>query len=105
MKKVLPILVVGIFVLSGLGAVGISNDITITSNNDNNAVAVSAKSASITFTPLVISYYSPLRLIILLILVINLLIKIQYEEKILLKNLKGYKAYKIKTYKLIPFIF
>ena len=53
MKKILPIAIVGILVLSGLGAVGISNDITITTNNDND-FAVNAKSASVSFSQVLI---------------------------------------------------
>jgi protein-S-isoprenylcysteine O-methyltransferase Ste14 len=45
------------------------------------------------------------RLVIFIILVADLLIKIRYEEKILISKYPGYKEYSEKVKKLIPFIY
>ncbi len=59
----------------------------------------------VTFTPLVIDHFSFIRLIVLLVIVIDLLFKLQFEEKILIKYFTNYTAYKQNTYKLIPFLY
>lgn len=55
--------------------------------------------------PLVIADFSYLRLAIWLILLIDLIIKLNYEENILVKELSGYQEYRQKSYRLIPFIY
>ncbi len=52
-----------------------------------------------------ISYFSPLRLIAAVILTVDLLIKIQYEEKLLNKYFKEYGRYSEHTWRLVPFIY
>jgi len=59
----------------------------------------------VTFIPLVIGHFSFFRLFIIVIIFIDLLFKLQFEEKILIKNFTNYTTYKEKTYKLIPFLF
>ena len=46
-----------------------------------------------------------LRFILLIVLVINLLIKIEFEEKMLSEEFSEYVSYKKKTRKLFPFIY
>lgn len=55
--------------------------------------------------PLVIDYFTYLRLGVYLILLITLLLKINFEEASLSKHFSGYLSYMKKTKKLIPFIF
>ncbi len=52
---------------------------------------------------ILLSYFSPLRLIAAVILTVDLLIKIQYEEKLLNKYFKEYGRYSKHTWRLIPF--
>lgn len=54
---------------------------------------------------LVITYFTLFRFIVLLILTIDLVSKLNYEEGLLSKKLNEYKKYKQKTYRLIPFIY
>lgn len=49
--------------------------------------------------------FSLYRLMIFLILLITLLLKLDYEEKILEKRFPEYKEYRKRTKRLIPFIF
>jgi protein-S-isoprenylcysteine O-methyltransferase Ste14 len=58
----------------------------------------------ITFSWL-LNEWSYFRLIIWLILFIDLILKINFEEKLLNKAFKDFKIYKSKTKKLIPFVF
>jgi protein-S-isoprenylcysteine O-methyltransferase Ste14 len=54
---------------------------------------------------LVINYFSVLRLSIFIFLSITLIMKITFEEKILSDKFDSYREYKIKTKKLIPYIY
>jgi protein-S-isoprenylcysteine O-methyltransferase Ste14 len=54
--------------------------------------------------PLIIDQYSLLRLSVGLILTIDLVVKMLYEESLLLKHFAGYENYMRKTKRLIPFI-
>ena len=58
----------------------------------------------ITFSWL-LNEWSYFRLIIWLILFFDLILKINFEEKLLNKAFKDFKIYKSKTKKLIPFVF
>jgi len=49
--------------------------------------------------------FNIMRIVLYLILLLDILIKINYEEKILIKEFDNYADYKSKTKKLIPFIF
>lgn len=49
--------------------------------------------------------FSQIRLIIYIVLLITLLLKIQYEEKLLSAHFQEYSEYKKRTAKLIPFIY
>ncbi len=53
---------------------------------------------------LVFDYYSWLRLLAWSMLLIVLLIKIEYEEKMLQQQFDTYAAYKQRTWRLIPFV-
>jgi protein-S-isoprenylcysteine O-methyltransferase Ste14 len=52
--------------------------------------------------PLVVDYFSWYRLAAILLLTVDLLVKIVYEEKKLNRHFKGYAGYSQKTKKLIP---
>jgi len=54
---------------------------------------------------MVIELHSRLRVIVLMILVVNLLFKLNYEESRLVKHFKGYEKYKQTSWRLIPFIY
>jgi protein-S-isoprenylcysteine O-methyltransferase Ste14 len=55
--------------------------------------------------PLVVSDFSWVRLAIWLVLLVDLLIKLNYEEGLLAARLQGYSEYKQKSYRLLPFIY
>lgn len=56
-------------------------------------------------TPLVISYYSPFRLITGVVLFASLVYKVTIEEKLLESHYEHYNAYKHKTFRFIPFLY
>jgi len=53
---------------------------------------------------LVILYPATERIAVLIILILVLLLKLNYEEKMLSKKFAEYSVYKQKTYRLIPYI-
>ncbi len=55
--------------------------------------------------PFVVSEPNAAKIILFGIFFINMLIKLNYEEQLLLKKFEEYTAYKKKTYRLIPFIY
>lgn len=55
--------------------------------------------------PLVIDYFNWWRLAILLLLLLNLLLKINYEERLLKSKFPEYAIYALKTKKLLPYIY
>lgn len=55
--------------------------------------------------PLTVSEINGYRIIACMILVIDLWIKIEMEEKQLLKKFPEYAEYKRKTYKILPFLY
>ncbi len=59
----------------------------------------------IAILPLVIDYFSWYRLAALFILLIDLLVKIEYEEKQLVAHFPEYTEYQKKTKKIIPAIY
>lgn len=59
----------------------------------------------LTCSPLVIEYFSWLRLSVLILLVVNLLVKLHFEERLLGQKYPAYNMYKKKTKKIIPFIY
>ena len=58
----------------------------------------------LTIWPLIIDQYSILRLIIALVLTIDLIVKLLYEESLLKKHFAGYEIYMSETKRLIPFV-
>jgi protein-S-isoprenylcysteine O-methyltransferase Ste14 len=56
-------------------------------------------------SPLIAADFSWLRLFIWLILLVDLLLKLNYEEGLLTTQLTGYAEYKQNSYRLIPFIY
>ena len=54
---------------------------------------------------LVLNFFTWLRLGVWIVLCIDLLLKIRYEEKLLVSGIPGYEAYMQTTKKLLPFIF
>ena len=55
--------------------------------------------------PLIVNSFSILRLLVWLLLLVDLLLKSGYEEKLLSRALPGYAEYMQKSYRLIPFVF
>ena len=55
--------------------------------------------------PLLAADFSIVRAVIWLVLLIDLLFKLNYEEAMLTILLEGYSEYKQKSYRLIPFIY
>lgn len=55
--------------------------------------------------PMLVINFSRLNMAVFLILLINLLFKLMYEEKLLSEKFSRYTAYKQKTWRLMPFIF
>lgn len=55
--------------------------------------------------PLLINAFDLLRLIIWLVLLIDLLLKLNYEEKLLSNRVVGYKDYSQRSARLIPYIY
>lgn len=49
--------------------------------------------------------FTYIRFVVFILLVINMLIKMYYEENILLNSLEGYKEYASKSKRIIPFIY
>ena len=59
----------------------------------------------VTTLPMVLSNFDPLRIGIWLILLFDLLLKLNYEEKLLAAQLTGYDQYAQNTYRLIPLLY
>ena len=59
----------------------------------------------LTFVPLIINYPSTTRTITGSILLIDLLLKLHFEERLLAEHFSEYTAYRTKTKKLIPLIY
>ncbi len=57
------------------------------------------------FIPLLIHQFTYARLIAMIIMVTDLIIKLQFEERLLLKHFDNYAAYMKKTYRIIPFLY
>jgi len=55
--------------------------------------------------PLVVDYFSWIRLGVIVLLCVDLLVKIQFEEKLLVAHFDGYAAYQKKTWKVLPFVY
>lgn len=49
--------------------------------------------------------YSPIRLMVLLIVFVDLIVKMNVEEKILVAHYGGYQAYRKKTKRIVPFVY
>jgi protein-S-isoprenylcysteine O-methyltransferase Ste14 len=58
----------------------------------------------LTFWPLILDQYSLLRLTAGLVLTVDLIIKLLYEESLLRKHFAGYETYMKETRRLIPFV-
>ncbi len=54
---------------------------------------------------LLMSVFSALRFIAYLVLIINFVFKIQYEERLLNMHFKEFKEYRRKSWRLLPFIY
>lgn len=54
---------------------------------------------------LLITNINIIRISIYILLLIDLILKLNYEESMLLKHFKNYSLYKKKTFRLIPYIF
>ena len=59
----------------------------------------------LTFTPMIISYYSLTNLIIFVVFIINLILKMYFEESLLKQHFTDYKQYMKKSWRLFPYIF
>ena len=56
-------------------------------------------------TSLLLAHFTVLRAGVYLLLLVDLILKMQYEEIILMKEFSDYKAYRSKTKRLIPFVY
>ena len=54
---------------------------------------------------LVLDVFSPVRLSLWLFLLVDLLIKLSYEERLLSRDLEGYSDHMQRTKRLLPFVF
>jgi protein-S-isoprenylcysteine O-methyltransferase Ste14 len=59
----------------------------------------------LTTLPLILYSFNPFRLTIWLILLIDLLLKLMYEESLLAVELVGYDNYIERSYRLVPYIY
>ena len=59
----------------------------------------------LTTLPLVINHFTPMRFIIWMILLVDLLLKLHFEENLLVNKLAGYEQYTDRSYRLIPFVY
>lgn len=59
----------------------------------------------LTTLPLVIAEFSVLRGILWVVLLVDLVLKLNYEEGLLAAQLEGYREYMKETYRLIPFVY
>lgn len=59
----------------------------------------------LTTLPLVIADFSLLRVLLWLVLLVDLVLKLNYEEGLLAAQLEGYREYMKGTYRLIPFVY
>ncbi len=57
MNKIVPIIVVGILVLSGLGAVAINNDLSIKKYNDNEKLVTKSEEITVSFSSISVEKY------------------------------------------------
>jgi protein-S-isoprenylcysteine O-methyltransferase Ste14 len=54
---------------------------------------------------LLVNYFSLFRLVVFILLFVNFLLKIRYEENLLMEHFSGYLEYRKKSYRLIPFLY
>ena len=59
----------------------------------------------IALTPLAFAHFNWLRMALGLLLLTVLILKLEYEEKQLIRHFQQYAHYKSKTWKLIPFVY
>jgi len=59
----------------------------------------------VTTLPLIVNYFSIFRLMVWLMLLIGLLLKLNFEEGLLVEQLAGYSKYRTESWKLIPFLY
>ena len=59
----------------------------------------------LTTLPLVVNSFSLVRFFVWIILLVNLLLKMDYEEDLLSEKLAGYRKYAGESYKIIPYLY
>ena len=59
----------------------------------------------VSITPLIISHWNISMFIFLMLLYINLILKLRFEESLLLKFFPSYEKYTKNTWRIIPFIY
>lgn len=59
----------------------------------------------LTLTPLIITHFDWWRLGTLMVLYINLIFKLTFEESLLMEFFDDYAAYRKKTWRLLPYVF
>ena len=59
----------------------------------------------LTTLPLILNHFTPIRLMIWLVLLVDLVLKLNYEEGLLIKKLDGYEQYVNQSFRLIPFLY
>ncbi len=62
-------------------------------------------STLVVLLPLVIDYFNYYRLAAYVLLILVLIFKLTFEEKLLLKEFEGYRDYRKKTWRLVPFVY
>ena len=55
--------------------------------------------------PLIVNLFTPLRLVVWLVLLVDLILKLNYEERLLVVELAGYDQYVRHSYRLVPFLY
>jgi protein-S-isoprenylcysteine O-methyltransferase Ste14 len=59
----------------------------------------------LSITPIIISYYNQIAIIIFFVFIINLFLKMLFEESLLKEHFKDYSSYMNDSWRLFPFIF
>ncbi|NWJ52804.1 MAG: isoprenylcysteine carboxylmethyltransferase family protein [Bacteroidetes bacterium] len=59
----------------------------------------------LTLTPLIVDHPSTYGIIVWIVLLLTLLYKLNYEERLLKNHFEGYASYMLKSWRIIPYIY